>query len=187
MTRRPSFQKDPAGSDPAHSALPSSPEATGEPRLETLRALVDNLDDAVVVLARNGQVQFANAAAERLYGIAPQGPALAGWSETYGIYLPDRRTLWPAEELPGALALRGQTVETEQYIQPPGATEGYWIAMRATAAVRPTWEGAGCAAGMAGYIRRAADGGEPAAAAGYCGEHAGLCEPDRCDAEDNIH
>jgi PAS domain S-box-containing protein len=91
---------------------------------------VDNLDEAVVVLARNGEIQFANAAAERLYGIAPEGPALAGWSEAYGIYLPDRQTLWPAEELPGARALRGETVETEQYIQPPGATEGYWIAMR---------------------------------------------------------
>ncbi|MGA7523999.1 MAG: PAS domain S-box protein [Acidobacteriaceae bacterium] len=96
-----------------------------------LRALVDNMDEAVVALARSGQVQFANAAAERLYGIAPKGPPLAGWSEAYGIYLPDRRTLWPAEELPGALALRGQTVETEQYIQAPGATAGYWIAMRA--------------------------------------------------------
>ncbi|MGA8531047.1 MAG: PAS domain S-box protein, partial [Acidobacteriaceae bacterium] len=99
--------------------------------METLRALVDHLEEALVALGRDGQVQFANAAAVRLYGIAPQGPALGGWSEAYGIYLPDRRTLWPAEELPGALALRGQTVEIEQYIQPQGATEGYWIATRA--------------------------------------------------------
>ncbi|MFZ0630530.1 MAG: PAS domain S-box protein [Acidobacteriaceae bacterium] len=131
MTRRPSSPKAPAASG-FTSSVPPQPGETGvEPRVETLRALVDNLDEAVVAVARNGQVQFANAAAERLYGIAPQGPALAGWSEAYGIYLPDRRTLWPAEELPGALALKGQTVETEQYIQPPGASEGYWIAMRA--------------------------------------------------------
>jgi PAS domain S-box-containing protein len=99
--------------------------------METLRALVDNLDEAVVALAQDGQVHFANAAAERLYGIGPQGPGVGGWSATYGIYLPDRQTLWPAVELPGALALRGQTIETEQYIQPPGTKEGYWIAMRA--------------------------------------------------------
>ncbi|HEX3662447.1 MAG TPA: PAS domain S-box protein [Acidobacteriaceae bacterium] len=131
MNRRPSSPKEPAGSEPARNAPAASAETLAEARAETLRALVDNLDEAVVALAGDGQVQFANAAAARLYGIAPLGPALAEWSKAYGIYLPDRRTLWPAEELPGALALRGQTVETEQYIRPPGAKDGYWIAMRA--------------------------------------------------------
>jgi PAS domain S-box-containing protein len=96
-----------------------------------LRALVDNLDEAVVVLGRDGGVQFANAAAERLYGIRSDGPGIAGWSEAYRIFLPDRQTLWPAEDLPGAVALRGQTVEGEQYVRPPGAAQGYWILMRA--------------------------------------------------------
>ncbi len=113
--------------------------ANAEPRTETLRALVDNLEEALVALTPDGRVQFANAAAQRLYGVAAQGPALTEWNKTYGIYLPDRQTLWPAEELPGSLALRGQTVETEQYIQPPGATEGYWIAMRA----RPLFDAQG--------------------------------------------
>lgn len=85
----------------------------------------------MVVLARDGQVQFANAAAERLYGIDRHGPPIFGWSEVYGIYQPDRKTLWPADELPGVVALRGQTVETELYICPPGANNGYWIAAKA--------------------------------------------------------
>jgi PAS domain S-box-containing protein len=118
-------------------------EGTGAPpRADVLRALVDNLDEAVVVLDRQGEVQFANAAAERLYGIASQGPPVAQWSEAYGIYRADRRTQWPAEELPGALALRGQTTETEMYVRPPGAVEGYWIAARA----RPIFDAHGVAA-----------------------------------------
>ncbi|HVT99837.1 MAG TPA: PAS domain S-box protein [Acidobacteriaceae bacterium] len=96
-----------------------------------MRALVDNLDEAVVVLGHEGQVQFANDAAQRLYGIDPEGPRIAEWSKTYGIYLPDHQTLWPAEELPGAVALRGQTVEGEQYVRPAGAIAGYWIRIRA--------------------------------------------------------
>ena len=104
-----------------------------------LQALVDNLDEGLAVLAKDGTVLFANAAAERLYGIAAGGPPLAGWSEAYGIYLPDRETLWPAKELPGALALRGQTIEAEQYMRPPGAAEGTWIAVRA----RPMFDGEG--------------------------------------------
>ena len=95
------------------------------------RALVDNLDEAVVALDRQGAVRFANAAAERLYGITPDSPPVAQWSEAYGIYLPDRRTLWPADELPGVLALRGQTAESEMYVRPSGAAEGYWIVARA--------------------------------------------------------
>jgi PAS domain S-box-containing protein len=113
--------------------------AAAPPQAEVLRALVDNLDEAVVVLDRQGQVQFANAAAERLYGIVPESPSIAQWSEAYGMYLPDRRTPWPAEELPGALALRGQTAETEMYVRPPGTAEGYWIAARA----RPIFDARG--------------------------------------------
>jgi PAS domain S-box-containing protein len=98
---------------------------------DLMRALVDNLDEAVVVLGHEGQVQFANDAAQRLYGIDPEGPRIAEWNKTYGIYLPDHQTLWPAEELPGAVALRGQTVEGEQYVRPAGAVAGYWIRIRA--------------------------------------------------------
>jgi PAS domain S-box-containing protein len=98
---------------------------------DALRLLVDSLDDAVVVLGPQGGIEFANDAAVRLYGIDPHGPALAQWSQAYGIYLPDHRTLWPADELPGAAALRGQTVEAEQFVSPPGGTNGYWIRMRA--------------------------------------------------------
>ncbi len=90
-----------------------------EPETRMLRALVDNLDEAIVILAPDGTVRFVNAAAERIYGIVPESPPLSGWSQAYGIYLPDRRTLWPAHELPGALALRGQNSEAEMYISPP--------------------------------------------------------------------
>lgn len=106
-------------------------EASGAPpEAEVLRALVDNLDEAVVVLDRQGNAQFVNAAAERLHGVARDGPPVAQWSQAYGIYLPDRRTLWPADQLPGVLALRGQTAEAEMYVRPPGAADGYWIASR---------------------------------------------------------
>jgi PAS domain S-box-containing protein len=112
---------------------PGSIDAGAFPKtpIEVLRALVDNLDEAVVVLSPSGVVQFANAAADRLYGVREGGPALSDWPAQYGIYLPDRETLWPAAELPGALALLGQTIEGEQYVRPPGAAHGFWIGVRA--------------------------------------------------------
>ncbi len=116
----------------ARDATAASATQNGEePRPDALRALVDNLDEAVVMLTASGEVEFANAAAEKLYGIRVAGPPIAEWSTAYGIYLPDRQTPWPAEDLPGAVALRGQAIEGEQYVSPPGAAHGYWIGVRA--------------------------------------------------------
>lgn len=143
MKRRPDETAQPAA---ASAAVPVSgtPGPARPPVAEgTVRSLVDNLDEAVVMLGQDGSVQFVNASAERMYGISQTGPALAGWSDAYGIYMPDRRTLWPAKDLPGAAALRGQTVETEQYVCPPGSKEGYWIAVRA----RPLHDAEGRPAG----------------------------------------
>jgi PAS domain S-box-containing protein len=128
---RPS-SKSGAASDPPPGSSPSaSAGGASELRAEALRALVDNLEEAVVVVGSDGRAQFVNAAAQRLYGIAPQGPPISSWSEAYGIYMSDRRTPWPAEELPAALALQGQTLVSEQYVCPPGVAEGYWISVRA--------------------------------------------------------
>ena len=119
---------------PRKSAGPQT-EPPGAPATEIpvtlLRSLVDQLDEALVALGPDGTVLFANAAARRTYGVGPHGPRLSEWSSTYGIYQPDRLTLWPAEELPGAAALRGQSMDAEQYISPPGSADGYWIAVRA--------------------------------------------------------
>jgi PAS domain S-box-containing protein len=143
-TRRPRKKSGAASSSTVESATAvprgkKSRAGSSGPRQEELRALVDQLDEAVVSLGRDGRVQFANAAAERLFGIDPHGPPISGWSEAYGIYLPDRQTLWPADELPGAVALQGQTVEGEQYVRPPGASDGYWIDVRA----RPVFDSQG--------------------------------------------
>lgn len=84
-----------------------------------------------MLLAPNGSVSFANQAAQQDWGIRPEGPALAEWSQAYGFWQADRQTLWPAEEHPGALALQGRTAEAEQYFRPPGTREGRWIRLRA--------------------------------------------------------
>ena len=140
--RRPQKKAAPRGGSAKDGPPPPGRVAASgfaETPVAVLRALVDNLDEAVVVLGRDGRVQFANAAADRLYGIREGGPPISEWPESYGIYLPDRETYWPAEDLPGAMALRGQTIEGEQYVRPPGAEQGYWIGVRA----RPLFDGKG--------------------------------------------
>jgi len=117
--------------NPAHARPASSDVPAGEIPAALLRSLVDQLDEALVALGPDGDVQFANTAAASVYGIGPHAPRLHEWSGKFGIYQPDRTTPWPADELPGAVALRGQSMDAEQYVCPPGSEEGYWIAVRA--------------------------------------------------------
>jgi PAS domain S-box-containing protein len=125
-SRKPPVARKPARAKAAVTATTSAPVQDG-----VLRAVVDNLDEAVVVLDAQGGVQFVNATAQRVYGFTPNAPPVETWPQAFGIYLPDRTTHWPADKLPAALALRGQSCEAEQYRCPPGKAEGYWVAMRA--------------------------------------------------------
>jgi PAS domain S-box-containing protein len=96
-----------------------------------VRTVLDQIEDAIVVLGPDGRVQFANQAADQRYRIHPGDPPVSDWSEEYGFRQSDRRTPWPAERQPGVLALRGEAVETEQYLCPPGSEEGHWIDVKA--------------------------------------------------------
>lgn len=138
-------RKQPAEAKPASppETAPVAIAAPREPRAHVLHAVVDQLDEAVVVLNEEGSIEFVNHTAERRYGVTMDGPPLAQWNTAYGIYLPDKKTPLPARDLPAALALRGRSIEAEHYVCPPGTVEGYWVAVRA----RPLTDAHGKVAG----------------------------------------
>ena len=66
--------------------------------------------EGVVVADRNGKFTVFNPAAELLLGVGATATGPGEWTETYGVFLPDGVTPFPAEELPLARAIRGESV-----------------------------------------------------------------------------
>jgi phosphoserine phosphatase RsbU/P len=112
--------------------------------IETLKSIIHNLSDGVVVADLSGKFIFFNRVAESILGIGAEDVPLQDWSDTYGCYLPDGRTPFPPEELPLAKALTGQRVdETEIFIRNAERPDGVHILVKAT----PLWNEANKLAG----------------------------------------
>ncbi|HEX4064767.1 MAG TPA: PAS domain S-box protein [Acidobacteriaceae bacterium] len=126
--------------DGANAGAAQPPDLSAHPSPERLSVLLDSLEEAIVLLGTDGRAQFANGPARRTYGIRSDGPSIESWSEAYGIFQADRQTHWAADEQPGALALRGHAVETEQYVRSPGTAEGHWIGVQARPLLNPEGE-----------------------------------------------
>jgi len=83
---------------------------------QILQSVLNSMTDGVVVVDENGQCLLVNPAAERTAGfrVADNVPH-DQWPRHYGLYQPDGRTMYRAEDLPLARSRRGETV-TEQEV-----------------------------------------------------------------------
>mgnify|MGYP000367249315 CR=1 FL=1 len=121
------------------SSAMSAPEAKTESgalrgESEVIRGMLEMLfernPDPVCYTDPKGNI-FINAAAQAMGGTGPFAPDDSGvgtWSEKYGCFLPDGKTVHPTETLPLARALRGEVVrDYEMIIKNPHHPEGIWI------------------------------------------------------------
>jgi hypothetical protein len=60
--------------------------------------------------SETGEFKVWNPAAERIIGSGPVNMATESWSAHFGLFLPDRVTPYPSEELPLVRAIRGESV-----------------------------------------------------------------------------
>ena len=99
---------------------------------QLMEAMFNSVSDGVVVTDTDGQFLFVNPRAESIVGMgATDGPA-DQWSETYGTFYPDGKTLYPSQELPLMRAMRGQSSDdTELLIRNPTRPEGVCISVNA--------------------------------------------------------
>jgi PAS domain S-box-containing protein len=94
---------------------------------EILQSALASMGDGVIVADRNGNFLVFNPEAERMFGrSAAQVPANE-WSRHYGLYLPDRVTPFPPDQLPLARSIRGEEVNNvEVFIRHDQAPNGLW-------------------------------------------------------------
>jgi len=93
-----------------------------------LNAILDSMGDGVICVNDKYEHVLINQAARRLLGDLPQHPAPAQRAEIFGIYHPDKNTLFSKEELPLGRALRGESCDNvEVFGHNSGVREGRWL------------------------------------------------------------
>jgi PAS domain S-box-containing protein len=94
---------------------------------EILESILSNMADAVIVAGRDEKFLIFNSAAQRMFGESATDITLADWSRRYGLYLPDKVTLFPSDQTPLARAIRGEeTNRVEMFVRPAQAPRGFW-------------------------------------------------------------
>ncbi len=94
---------------------------------EILRSILSDMGDAVIVADKNENFLVFNPAAERMFGTGAIKAGASEWSQHYGLYLPDKVTPFPHEQLPLVRSIRGEEVNNvEMFVRHEKATRGMW-------------------------------------------------------------
>ncbi|MDE0185262.1 MAG: PAS domain S-box protein [Candidatus Poribacteria bacterium] len=87
-----------------------------------------SMGDGVIAADASGAFTIFNPSAEKILGIGPIDTTPEKWSEVFGFFFPDRVTLFPADELPLARALKGEASDNvEMFVRNPKVPEGVFI------------------------------------------------------------
>lgn len=119
----------------ASAGLPANPSAGTKQALlsqtKLLQTVLDSLGDGLIVVDKAGKLLIWNAAAEKLIGTPPNALVLKEWPEALGLYEPVECKPYPAEQLPMARALRGESCECEILVRTPLTAKSIWIEVTA--------------------------------------------------------
>ena len=94
---------------------------------EILESILSNMGDAVIVANKEGKFLVFNPAAERMFGKGATRISSNEWSHQYGLYLPDKVTPFPPDQLPLTRSIRGEEVnDVEMFVRHEKAPNGIW-------------------------------------------------------------
>jgi PAS domain S-box-containing protein len=100
---------------------------------ELMMAVLDQMSDGVVVANEAGRFLLFNPAAEKILGAGALNASPSEWSDRYHLFLADAVTPFPAERIPLARAILGESIDgVEMFVREPGRPEGgAWISVNA--------------------------------------------------------
>jgi PAS domain S-box-containing protein len=97
-----------------------------------LRSVMESSGDGIGVLNSTGHCVLWNPACERILGLKPGSLHCDQWPQHFGLYLADKKTFFPAEQLPLARALRGESTDhVDIFVRNHSRKEGLWVSMTA--------------------------------------------------------
>jgi PAS domain S-box-containing protein len=95
---------------------------------EILESILSNMGDAVIVADKDGKLLVFNPVAERFFGTRASESTPSEWSHRYGLYLPDKVTLFPQDQLPLVRSIRGEEVNNvEIFVRREKVGKGLWV------------------------------------------------------------
>lgn len=117
---------------------------------ETLRLILDNMVDGVVVVDEQGKFIVYNKRAEQITGRGATDNSTLDWPAHFGIFKPDQNTICRPEELPLLRAIEGETISQEEaWIRNENVPEGVWVSINAA----PLRDASGKIVGGVGVFR----------------------------------
>ena len=97
-------------------------------QVKLMQNIFDSLSEGVVATNLEGEFLVANPSAQEMVGMMPVEGAPEEWSETYGTFYPDKRTLVPSEELPLYKAMQGEsTDDVKLVLRNPNRPDGVFV------------------------------------------------------------
>ena len=101
-------------------------EVALQEQTKLLQVIIDSIGDGLILANQQGEFVLFNRAAVAIFGQLSNEKSHQEWSSTYGLFLPDQKTLFPNAELPLARAIKGEYVnDVEVFVRREDA-ENRW-------------------------------------------------------------
>ena len=101
-------------------------------RCQLLESMFDSISDGVIAIDKEGEYLVFNSRAREMFGSFRPELGLDERSLGYGLYMPDRQTLFPAEDLPLRRALVGESSkDVEIFVSNPHMPRGLVVSVSA--------------------------------------------------------
>ena len=82
-------------------------------KIQLVKTVFDKVSDGIAVLDLTGQILFTNPSMQQLFGPAPLDTLPDKWSETYGVFYPDKETPVPLGLLLSTHFSRGEAIRDQ--------------------------------------------------------------------------
>mgnify|MGYP000170255418 CR=1 FL=1 len=102
-------------------------EVAMQEQTKLLQVIIDSIGDALILANQQGEFVLFNRAAVAIFGQLSNEKSHLEWSSTYGLFLPDQKTLFPNAELPLARAIKGEYVNDVEVFVRRTDSENRWI------------------------------------------------------------
>ena len=83
-------------------------------QIQLVKTVFDSMPDGIAVLDLTGQILFTNPSMQQIFGAEPPDTSPNKWSETYGIFYPDKETRVPVGLLLSTHFSRGEAIRDQE-------------------------------------------------------------------------